>query len=165
MSLAVTAAAQTSSSPTLKPDQTLKPEEAIHSSNGNFSLKYQGDGNLVLSDTAGKVYWNSETNGTAPGYVTMQRDGNVVIFDSAGQPKWSSGTAGFEGASLALQDDGNLVVSTASKFAPWDAWTDNLRRHRIAPPPGYRWVCRNVLEKGADDKDHVVTECGWRKSE
>jgi hypothetical protein len=50
----------------------------------------QGDGNLVLYDTAGAPLWDSETNGNPGAGMRVENDGKVVVYTTALRPLWSS---------------------------------------------------------------------------
>src|SRR4030095_10397331 len=99
----------------LNAGQSLLSGSSIRSSNGRFSLNYQGDGNLVIYDDGGTAIWASNTAGSVGGECIMKGDGNLVIQTAiAGsafqQTFWSSGTSGNSGNRLVLEDDGNLVI-------------------------------------------------------
>ena len=97
---------------------SLVPGESRRSSNGEFELAYQGDGNLVLYRLSnGEALWATMT--FEPGEVAMQGDGNLVVYNAAGVPLWSSGTAGNPGAWLAVQGDSNLVVYDYYGYPLW----------------------------------------------
>jgi hypothetical protein len=106
----------------LGPGESLHPGESRTSSNGEYSLHYQSDGNLVLyRNNGGGPVWNTATFGS-PGEVAMQGDGNLVVYNAAGQAQWWSGTAGYSGAWLAVQSDGNLVIYDVYGYPIW--WRD-----------------------------------------
>jgi len=97
---------------------SLQPGESRRSSNNEFELVYQDDGNLVFYRSAdGVARWASMT--FEPGQVVMQADGNLVVYNASGVPLWSSGTAGYPGAWLAVQGDGNLVVYDYYGYPLW----------------------------------------------
>ena len=84
------------------------------SSNGQYSLIMQGDGNLVEYGENGSPIWASGSYGigTAPYKVIMQGDGNLVIYQADGGWTWATRTYG-EGVApytLMLQDNGTLVI-------------------------------------------------------
>jgi hypothetical protein len=109
----------TGSADELRAGETLRPGEGRTSSNGEYTLYYQGDGNLVLyRNSNGAPLWWSGTTGPA-GEAAMQGDGNLVVYNSAGQPQWWSGTVGYSGAWLAVQSDGNLVIYDAYGYPIW----------------------------------------------
>lgn len=102
---------------TLASGETLTAGQSITSSNGQFQLAMQTDGNLV-EYFSGQSMWQSQTAG--PGnYATMQTDGNFVVYNASNYPLWYSDTGGNSGATLKLQTDGNLVVYTSGGSALW----------------------------------------------
>ncbi len=94
----------------LTPGQSLNPGDFLVSNNGNFTLIYQTDGNLVLYRQDGTPIWWTGTDGTAPGAVSVTSDGDVVMTDADGNAVWATGTGGHAGASLDLQDSGALQL-------------------------------------------------------
>ena len=66
---------------TMNPGQQLMPNQSITSLNGQFTLIYQGDGNLVLYQNNPKhALWASWTMSTTPVECIMQSDGNLVLY-------------------------------------------------------------------------------------
>jgi hypothetical protein len=59
---------------------------------GPYRTTMQGDGNLVLYDSADTALWDSKTSGkgTGPYKAIMQDDCNFVVYDSTGSATWSS---------------------------------------------------------------------------
>lgn len=55
-------------------------------------LQLQGDGNLVLRDSRGKVTWASATRGGVA--LELQADGNLVLRNAQGGVLWASNTKG-----------------------------------------------------------------------
>jgi hypothetical protein len=107
----------------LRPHQSLKPGEALTSSNGAFEFVLQTDGNLVLYRRADeRALWASDTMGKVPSELIMQGDGNLVLLGSDPpppppphlvrfpEPIWAAGTDGKPGSFLVMQDDGNAVI-------------------------------------------------------
>ena len=93
----------------LSMNQGLAPHQATSSCDGRFTLRLQGDGNLVLRQ--GKVVlWSTDTGGKTVAQAIQQNDGNLVLHDWSGQTVWMTGTAGHPGARLVVQTDGNLVI-------------------------------------------------------
>ena len=91
-------------------DQVLTKGAGLKSSNGQYRLTMQADGNLVLYDSQNQPLWASNTDGMAVQKCSMQNDGNLVLYLFDGRPVWASNTDGKPGAFLWLQDDGNLVI-------------------------------------------------------
>ncbi|WP_133649542.1 hypothetical protein [Paraburkholderia flava] len=120
---------------------TLKAGQDIRSANGQYDLKMQQDGNLVLTDLANhKVLWSSGTAGSGAQSATMQTDGNLVVVKGT-QTVWSSKTTGSPGASLMLQNDGNAVIHKASakddKKPPASVWSSGTAAFTVdTPDPG-----------------------------
>lgn len=56
----------------------------------NGVLTLQGDGNLVLRDSAGKARWSSGTSGRQATRLSIQDDGNLVLRTAAGKAVWTS---------------------------------------------------------------------------
>ncbi len=103
-------------------NEQLFREETITSSDGRFTLKLQGDGNLVLRNDVGTAIWSSGTYGTPVTRALMQVDGNFVLYDSNNTPYWSTGTYNYPGSHLVVQSDGNLVVYHDA-FPRWESGT------------------------------------------
>lgn len=87
---------------------------------GGTTLRYQGDGNLVLY-AQGRPVWASGTAGLGAGYAEMQVDGNLVVYDSAGTPRWASNTYS-PGATLVVHDQGYAAIVDPSGSTVW--WTN-----------------------------------------
>ncbi len=101
---------------TLNAGQAIKTGESITSTNKNFSLRMQQDGNLVLYKTeSGKetVLWHTHTNEKKATIAKMQEDGNFALYDEDGNHYWNSGTNGrTKQPFIKIQNDGNLVIYT-----------------------------------------------------
>lgn len=98
----------------------LSADQSRTSSNGRYTLIYQGDGNLVLYDNYGGPVWASNTF-SSPGVAVMQGDGNLVVYNPWWTPLWASNTAGQNGAYLEVHDDGAIVVRNRQGTAIWGA--------------------------------------------
>jgi YD repeat-containing protein len=94
------------------PGEELYAGQLLRSANEEYTLVYQGDGNLVITGPSG-VIWHSHTHGTVPGFLAMQGDGNLVLYHAYGGVAFHTSTNGNDGAFVVLQDDGNLVVYQA----------------------------------------------------
>jgi len=100
----------------LGPGASMAPGDSIDSPSAEFTLAFQTDQNVVLTQhgTSGDtVLWATATDGSGADTFIMQTDGNLVLYAS-GTPVWSTATNGNTDASLVLQNDGNLVVYSAS---------------------------------------------------
>lgn len=152
---------------------TLNPGQSFYSGNGRYHLSYQqdgnlvlyagsaplwasgtlgkgvgravlqGDGNLVIYNSANQALWASGTWGNPGSTLAMQDDGNVVIYRSNHTPSWATNTV--QNASilvqgqainpgqnvnsangryqLSYQTDGNLVIYNAAHQPVWATMT------------------------------------------
>jgi hypothetical protein len=106
--------------------QRLSPGDILESSNGEYHLTYQTDGNLVIYQN-GNALWATGTNTTDndAGHCDF-RKGNFVMLNSSGNQVWSTGLTGScagnsAGNYLAMQDDGNLVLFKSPGVPLWTA--------------------------------------------
>lgn len=106
---------------TLATGASLTAGKSITSSNGQFTLSMQSDGNLVLQGN-GHVMWFSRTNGNAGAHLIMQADGNLVIYSAGGAAVWSTKTVGSNGQ-LVVASSGQLQLSTDNGVAWTSGWT------------------------------------------
>ncbi|NVO10596.1 MAG: hypothetical protein HXX16_11585 [Bacteroidales bacterium] len=101
---------------TVIPSRVDKPTEwtpnttVLLSTNKQFRLSYQGDGNLVVYDKSNKPLWDARTCGTAPNKLVFQGDGNLVLYGANNSVFWASYSHNKGGISLRLSDDGILSV-------------------------------------------------------
>jgi hypothetical protein len=101
---------------TLRAGDRLMPGQRMYSSDGQFHLLMQTDGNLVVYGPNG-VLWDAI--GPAGSHVIMQNDGNLVLLSATGSVVWNSQT-GRKGATHAsLEPNGNLILYTAADKAVW----------------------------------------------
>ncbi len=107
----------------------LYPGQQISSPNGDYTLSFQTDGNLVLR-TQGTPVWSTGTTGTGTAVAVMQTDGNFVLYNAAGKVVWATKT-GSAGSVLSLQNDGNLVIYTTGGQPAWASGSD----HNITNTP------------------------------
>ncbi|MER5525678.1 hypothetical protein ABT075_13860 [Streptomyces sp. NPDC002677] len=91
-------------------------------STDHVRLAMTSSGNLVITDTNGRVLWSAGTSG-AGNRAVFQADGNFAVYGSADQTLWTSGTAGNNGAELVLQADGNVTIQTSSGTVVWASGT------------------------------------------
>jgi hypothetical protein len=123
-------------------------DEAV-SKNGRTVLTLQGDGNLVLYDTAGgkrRPLWASDTNGKPVTHAVLQHDGNFVVYHGQ-HAQWDTQTNKNVGADLAIQDDGNMVVYDYRNKPIWASNTDGFRDARGGSGP-FAWVGNAVKTAG-----------------
>lgn len=119
--LALTSIASAAS--TLTANQWLNVNDSLTSTNGDFRLVMQGDGNLVLyrlSDST--ALWSTQTQGNAGAEAVMQGDGNLVVYKN-GVALWESNTDGYPMSFLNMQNDGNLVIYSSSNNPLWESGT------------------------------------------
>ena len=103
----------------LNPNNDLAMIGSITSQNGRSTLVMQGDGNLVLYRTGGKVRWATSTDGQTITQAIMQGDGNFVMYGPGGVYLWDTATDGHPGAYLVVQDDGNVVIYDPANNPLW----------------------------------------------
>jgi len=88
---------------------SLNANEFLSSSNGDYRLFMQGDGNLVLRDwRTMAALWSSGTNGSGAERLSMQGDGNLVLYTTGGEPVWATSTNGTAANRLTLNNNGSL---------------------------------------------------------
>jgi hypothetical protein len=110
---------------TLTAGQVLNPGGSLGSPNGQYTLTYQTDGNLVMYHGGTAVWaincWSTCSDGFyPPGQTIMQSDGNFVVFNSSSTVVWMSSTSG-SGAYLAVRNDGEVVVYSANGASLWSS--------------------------------------------
>lgn len=109
-------------------DLPLANNEYLESTNGNYRLYLQGDGNLVLRDWATRdSLWSTGTQGTSASKLVLQNDGNLVLYTSDNSSVWASNTVGSGATILVLHDDGTLAMyqSNDRVWAVNDQGSDN----------------------------------------
>jgi hypothetical protein len=104
---------------TLGQNEKLRASEELRSTNGQYTLVMQGDGNLVAYDSQGRSLWSSDTVGSRATECIMQGDGNLVLKDRKGRDVWATSTDGYRNAKLVIQNDGNLVIYNERGLAVW----------------------------------------------
>ena len=105
----------------------MESGQEMISENGEYVVKVQSDGNLVLYKGS-DVLWASGTHGDGhePYKMTMQSDNHLVLFDADSKVIWAPDVyigkdenQWKEGGYAVLQDDGNLVVYDGDNKAMW----------------------------------------------
>jgi hypothetical protein len=104
---------------TLAQNQKLRASEELKSTNGQYTLAMQGDGNLVAYDRQGNSLWSSNTVGSGAVECVLQGDGNLVLKDRNGRDVWATSTEGYKNARLMIQNDGNLVIYNERGLVVW----------------------------------------------
>jgi lambda family phage minor tail protein L len=101
--------------------------QSLYSANGWYRLTMQTDGNLVITNKANMVTWNSGTYGTAAYVAAFQPDGNLVLYASdESTPIWytNHGTYGqYVGYYWLLDNSGELVLLDGNNSPIWRNWT------------------------------------------
>lgn len=96
----------------LSPNDVLWPGNSRTSLNGQYTLTYQGDANLVVYGPGGP--WHiAHLNPGYAGLAQMQGDGNFVVYDYTDgiySYVYDTQTNEHDGAYLTIEDDGYLVV-------------------------------------------------------
>lgn len=123
----VAASVQAAESSVLSAGQQLTAGQDRRSPDGAYRLVMQGDGNVVVYASAGRVVWSSGTSRSPGARLVMQGDGNLVIYNAAGTPIWHTRSSGHPGARAAMQIDGNLVVYSSANKVLWSSGPDRLR--------------------------------------
>jgi surface antigen len=89
-----------------------------------YALRFQTDGNLVLTNKSGQALWATGSEGKASNLL-MRKDGNLVMYAGHHSKLWETGTTRNPGAFMSLQGDGNLVIySRDRKKALWATGTN-----------------------------------------
>jgi surface antigen len=101
-------------------NEVLPPGDALRSLDGHYRLTMRFGGDLVETDTAGRVLWSTGTS-AAHSVAIMQADGNFVVYAPGAKPVWAAGTGGHPAAAfiLAIQPDANLVIYPPGSTALW----------------------------------------------
>jgi len=95
--------------------------DVLVSDDQRFSLKLQGDGNLVLR-MGPAALWATATNGSGADRLKMQNDGNLVLR-AGSKAVWASNSNGSGADRAIVQSDGNFVVYKGKK-AVWATGTN-----------------------------------------
>lgn len=125
--------------------QQFNTGETLLSSNLEFSVNSQADGNLcITAEFNNTLIWCSR-NSAMPidNYFTaMQTDGNLCTYRNGGANAWCSGSAGGSGPFfLKLQDDAQLCIFRGTPSAPVSpsVWCSGVTGIPPAHPPLLRY--------------------------
>jgi hypothetical protein len=150
----------------LNPGEGLGPQGRLVSTDGQYVLVMQGDGNLVVYAPGNRAIWASGSR-VGNSDVQMQGDGNLVVY--APPPNryavWASGTSGNLHAEM--QTDGNLVLYTGGQPRQGVWSTAAIRdRNNIFQVKGGGYVA--MRDRGWSDSEWPCleplwnNESGWR---
>jgi hypothetical protein len=148
---------------TLSQNNNLSIGNSIVSYDGQFTLVFQVDGNLVLYGCFGVAIWASNTSydSTHTRAVFMQDDGNLVMYiDSVAV--WASNTAG-KGKGpyyLSMQDDGNLVIY-GSTGAIWATGTNESCQLCIYATSKNEFGKVNLRMTYFNKNNSLAMQCSW----
>ena len=115
---------------TLTTNQSLNVNQSLRSTNKQYKLVMQGDGNLALYREPSTYLWG--TGATTGRRAVMQGDGNLCMYTAAsgGANAWCNYSNGAEGAYyLMLRDSGTLEIykgTPANSGASTLVWTTLL---------------------------------------
>ncbi|WP_432408293.1 hypothetical protein [Wukongibacter sp. M2B1] len=94
----------------LRPGEYLTPGQFLKSHNGQFILRMQTDGNLVLYSQGTIPIWSTGTSGSKVEKLIMQTDGNLVMYGDHANAIWHTRTQGNPGAYLKASSDGTVQI-------------------------------------------------------
>lgn len=101
--------------------------QSLYSTNGWYRLSMQTDGNLVITDKANTVTWNSGTYGTAAHFALFQPDGNLVLYEADGvTPVWWTNKGQYPqniGYVWRLDASGEFALFDINNTPIWRSWT------------------------------------------
>jgi hypothetical protein len=104
---------------TLTSGQVLQINDRLVSSNGQYTLILQTDGNLVIYCLAnGNPTWSSNTYGKGSKNFTLQPDGNLVIHGADGKVIWETNSKG--GTLLIMEDNGVASLYNPDGTMAWN---------------------------------------------
>jgi hypothetical protein len=102
----------------------IQLNQYLRSTNGEYALLLQDDGNLVEYGPGYHVLWNSKTNGKGVTFGEMQSDGNFVLYRNDWTPEFDTKSSNTAAVQLMVQDDGNVVVyNSAGTQSFWNSGT------------------------------------------
>jgi hypothetical protein len=115
--------------------------DTVSSPSGEFNVRFNGAGNLVLDDQNGNVLWSTDVSGGFKCF--MQQDGNLIIRNSAMNALWTSDSSTNEGARLILDDGGRLSVMLGNS----PVWMAGLPRGEYTGPssPDLQFPIRGIF--------------------
>jgi hypothetical protein len=117
----------------LGPNEALYLKQSLTSSNRQYALTLEGDGNLVVRDSSGRKVWAANTAGSGADRLIMQSDGNLVLYRRNTSAVWASNTINTRGGEsrLTLDDNGSLSVTHGAAAV----WTTKKSEPPVAQKP------------------------------
>lgn len=98
--------------------ESLNRGQSLTSTNGQFRLDLQEDGNLVLYRSEdGQVLWATNTDGADSSQLIYQIDGNLVPYGANGAVLWVSNTFSTTLGVAVVSDCGNFEVLVLSAIS------------------------------------------------
>lgn len=134
----------------LSSGSSLSAEESL--SNGDFQLRFQKDGNLVVYMNKKYPVWSSGFGGRS-GHATklkMEENGNLAMYERDSiLPYWTSETDDNPGAYLILEESGVATIYKKDKHV---LWTSN-----VLPNHGATMYASNNHSILSDNKEFELT--------
>jgi hypothetical protein len=140
---------------------------SLVSTNGDYTLAMQTNGDLVLS-IPGKALWSTGTaNGSGYTYkLQLTAGGDLVLWQVTGThtaAAWSTSTSG-TGTYLEMQFDGNAVLYNSAGAALWASNTPNCTDNNICAPASFSDLVTAGVAAPADSQNEFAIET-WGKAE
>ena len=108
---------------TLDPCRSLDRGDRMMSAGGDFSLRHEEDGNVVLmNQTANKKVWETSTSGFPTTHLILSPDGKLVLYN-ASTALWTTKVSQPPGrpCELFLSPKGELIIRTDNGEAVWNS--------------------------------------------
>ena len=105
----------------LEKGEELKTGEKLCSTNGDYRLDMQEDGNLVVYHKTFGATWASFTQFSGSVRAKLEDDGNFKLWDLQNNLKFETKTSGKGGAKIILLNDGRLQVLNEENETIWNA--------------------------------------------
>lgn len=100
----------------------LVPTEELVSPNGQYTLRLEQGGDLVLTGPSGPV-WNSCTGEGGSLFARVNAQGRLGVFGTDRVGIWSTGTPDSPGAKLIVKDTGVVVLESSAGATLWSSTT------------------------------------------
>ena len=98
--------------------ELLSRGSELTSTNGQFVLKHQTDGNVVIYGLRNQRLWETYTEGRDTTHLKIEEDGNLVLYNDD-VIVWHTGTQGKGGSLVEIEDDGNLTIFDEDNRPVW----------------------------------------------